>query len=210
MKDDNSNDTLTGTPLFPTWLFCKDLANFGELNASLLALAYDSRDADATGRNISNLNGWQSEDNIHLKPAVSTLLNHINECTSEIAIFLSAAEQMSFDVKACWININSEGARNAPHIHGNSHFSGVYYINVPEGAGEIQFFDPNSTARQCFSFPFKAETLRNCHEVRYAAVEGRMLIFPGYLMHEVLENTGTGDRVSISFNIVASMNPARI
>ena len=38
-----------------------------------------------------------------------------------------------------WANINPPGGYNMPHIHPNSHFSGVYYIKAPKDSGNISF-----------------------------------------------------------------------
>ena len=45
-----------------------------------------------------------------------------------------------------WANINPPGGYNRPHIHPNSHFSGVYYIKATKDSGEIVFNDPRSTS----------------------------------------------------------------
>ena len=43
-----------------------------------------------------------------------------------------------------WANINPPGGYNRPHLHPNSHFSGVYYIKAPENSGQIVFNEPRS------------------------------------------------------------------
>ena len=45
-----------------------------------------------------------------------------------------------------WANINPPGGYNRPHIHPNSHFSGVYYIKATKDSGDIVFNDPRSTS----------------------------------------------------------------
>ena len=41
-----------------------------------------------------------------------------------------------------WANINPPGGYNAPHIHPNSLFSGVYYIKAPKNSGNLVCNDP--------------------------------------------------------------------
>ena len=36
-----------------------------------------------------------------------------------------------------WANINPPGGYNRPHVHPNSHFSGVYYIKAPKNSGKL-------------------------------------------------------------------------
>ena len=45
-----------------------------------------------------------------------------------------------------WANINPPGGYNKPHLHPNSHFSGVYYIKAPKNSGQIVFNEPRATA----------------------------------------------------------------
>lgn len=84
----------------------------------------------------------------------------------------------------------------SPHRHlscqGVNHFSGVYYVNVPKGCGDLFFsddrlvrsYEPNSNSR-CQGFYVK---------------EGQMVIFPSWLTHHVGVNASGQTRVSLSFN----------
>ena len=74
------------------------------------------------------------------------------------------------------------------HNHGCADVSGVYYFKT-SGTGQIFFQDPtpglgNRTTRWS-----------------YDAVEGKMILFPGWLYHGIKANTSDGDRVSVSFNL---------
>ena len=62
---------------------------------------------------------------------------------AEIRTYLSIVDEMRFRVSGCWLNINGKGSYNAPHIHGNSFFSGVYYVRTPPGCGLIEFREPS-------------------------------------------------------------------
>jgi len=204
MSSQEPSGELTATPLFPTWLFCKDPPELYSFNDTIERFAQKVRKIDPIGRKISNSKGWQSRDDLHLNPTMSPLIDLIIQTMKEIQVFLSVADHLDFKVGSCWINVNENGAKNSPHIHGNSHFSGVYYVKVSEGSGDIEFKDPNSISRQIYNFAYQNENLRNCHEVRYSAAVGRLLIFPSYLTHEVHETHGEGKRISASFNIVAT------
>lgn len=103
-----------------------------------------------------------------------------------------------------WVNISPPGASNKVHFHPNCHFSGVYYVSLkaPE-CGSIYFRDSRIASRM-LTYPASKPTVFTSDEVRLKPEEGRMYVFPGWLEHGVEENKSDRDRVSISFNVLAS------
>src|SRR4029078_4905954 len=143
----NEISRVTFVPLFPTWLFSRDYPHPESFNDELRQLAKTIRAKDPIGRIVSNRGGWQSND-LRTNPKVEPLIKFIHDTMQLIKKFLCVKEELDFSVKYCWMNINGFGSRNEVHIHGNAHFSGVYYVDVPEGSGEIEFKDPNSHLRE--------------------------------------------------------------
>ena len=83
-----------------------------------------------------------------------------------------------------------------PSIVVGLQLSGAYYVNAPPGSGDIVFHDPRGALP-----PFE-------HTLRYPAQVGHMVVFPSWLVHEVLPNALTGEwaspttkRVAVSFNL---------
>jgi uncharacterized protein (TIGR02466 family) len=102
-----------------------------------------------------------------------------------------------------WANINPPGGYNRPHLHPNSHFSGVYYIKAPKNSGQIVFNEPRSTAHMVM--PRRKEGEPPSHlwrEVRVNPLEGRIIIFPAWLWHCVEPNESNDIRISVSFNFL--------
>lgn len=188
--------------LFPVHLFCKDFPDPGSLNPALEQLAYELRETDPAGRPVSTRKGWQSQGDLDRYDACRPLIRFIESTMVEIKQFMSAADSVNFFVRSCWANINPQGSHNASHIHGNTFYSGVYYVRTPADSGLIEFRDP-SHVREVFHFDLKATTPENCFSQSYQPVPGRMFIFPGYLPHGVGENRSDADRVSYAFNIWA-------
>jgi len=102
-----------------------------------------------------------------------------------------------------WANINPPGGYNASHIHPNSLFSGVYYIKAPENSGKLACNDPRPGVQ--LNMPVRKEgrppkhLWRECH---LDPVEGRIIIFPFYLWHNVTPNESNDIRISVSFNFI--------
>ncbi len=116
------------------------------------------------------------------------------------------AEWNSFD---CWININSKGDFNPPHIHPGQSYSGVYYLFIPDDSGMIHFLDPrNAPVFSCPDPKFKlGKNLYgnlNPYDHRifsYQPKPGKVVIFPSWLTHYVDPNPTDEHRVSIAFNV---------
>jgi uncharacterized protein (TIGR02466 family) len=107
-----------------------------------------------------------------------------------------------------WANISPAHAFNRMHTHPGVIWSGVYYVQCPENSGQIYFSDPRVQA-QVLRPRIHAEGKQQPHnwsEVFYEPIEGRMILFPAWLLHEVQPNLSQdageqGNRISISFNL---------
>jgi uncharacterized protein (TIGR02466 family) len=102
-----------------------------------------------------------------------------------------------------WANINPPGGYNAPHIHANSLFSGVYYIKAPKNSGELVCSDPRPGVQLNMPARIKGQPPKHLwREVRLQPQEGRIIMFPFYLWHNVEPNKSNDIRISVSFNFI--------
>lgn len=121
-----------------------------------------------------------------------------------VAAFARAVE---FDLRgrrlvrdSLWINILEPGGRHAGHIHPHAAISGTYYVAVPKGASAIRFEDPRHP--QMMAAPARKPTAKRGNRtfVEIAPDPGTVLLWEGFLRHDVPENKARRDRISISFN----------
>lgn len=197
---ENTMSELNATALFPTFLFVRDHPDAERLNRELIRNGERLRASDPQGVQISNRGGWQSHDDLNRRSEFSSFIGFVEETLGQVKEFLNIADDVTLRVFACWMNINNRGHFNDLHVHSNSVFSGVYYVKIPEGCGGIRFFDPNPI-RICFHPPYKTIDPKNCFTHEYDPLAGRILIFPGYVPHDVAENRADDVRVSMSFNV---------
>lgn len=194
---------------FPTPIYYTDLADAGALNAELKQHIYAWRDADPKGTfrtNVPQVGGWHSVTDMHTRREYNRLTREIFELIQGVYDNLAYGHEFEPVCDSMWANINPRHAYNREHNHPHALWSGVYYVQTPDNSGLLYFIDPRPQA-QIFT-PYydagrrKAETQ---HEVYYQPQEGRLIVFPAWLMHGVQPNLSDtpgseGDRISVSFN----------
>jgi uncharacterized protein (TIGR02466 family) len=98
-----------------------------------------------------------------------------------------------------WINVYEHGDSQEMHVHKNSVFSGIYYIQAPQGCSALMF--RSSNADTMIDPPKTANNELNSTEAILQTVAGQMIIFRSDLHHCVLANTTELPRISLSFNV---------
>jgi uncharacterized protein (TIGR02466 family) len=195
---------------FPTMIFQYDVENSEDLNKTLLDLTYAEREQGpaVNKSNTAALGSWHSATGLHKNPDYQPLLTEVNSALSRISEELSYASDQMLKVTTMWSIINPPGNGNRAHVHPNSLWSGVYYVQTPGSGGKIEFIDPRTVLiMNQPKFEAKKKRPRDCWtKVTFKPVAGRMLIFPAWLYHGVDLNTSkekgrAGDRVIMSFNV---------
>jgi len=189
--------------LFPSLVWTTVFNDRDSLNRKLLEAAKQLRNSDPAGVDNTNVKGWQSPNTLQNLSEFEEMNRRILQVCQRIG------ESQNFNPKVvyrhqAWVNISPPGASNKIHFHANCHFSGVYYVSLkaPE-CGSIFFRDPRVASRM-LTYPALRPTDFTTDEVRMPPEEGRMYVFPGWMEHGVEENMSDRDRVSISFNVLAT------
>ena len=127
----------------------------------------------------------------------------LRDIKSEVLKFSREFGQNINDIRynGGWINLANPGAYQEYHVHGNSHFSIVYYINVPKDSGDIVFLSPEATVADMYPLPKEEKvTYAGVKTFKFTPVENDLLVFRSNIMHMVNQNHSNQDRVSISIN----------
>jgi uncharacterized protein (TIGR02466 family) len=182
---------------FPTLIHAKDvkLDNYQLAND---IVAWSKQDK---GVKKTNMNGWHSQTNMHEMPQFKLLVDELFKMQYEIY----KEEWLDRDPKIgnMWANINYPGGYNRPHVHPNCLYSGVYYVKTPPNCGNIAFYDPRPGVQ--LKMPIRKEGQPPKHlwrEVQLNAIEGRIIMFPAWLWHNVEPNESNDIRISVSFNFI--------
>jgi uncharacterized protein (TIGR02466 family) len=191
-------------------IFQYDVENKDNLNKVLLDTIYSERERGVAVNksNTAELGSWHSATNLHKKPEYEPILTEVDAALNRISRELSYAKDQILKVTTMWSIINPPGNGNRAHVHPNSLWSGVYYVQAPESAGKIEFIDPRTVLiMNQAKYETKKKRPRDCWtKVNYKPIPGRMVIFPAWLYHGVDTNMSkekgrAGDRIIISFNI---------
>lgn len=105
-------------------------------------------------------------------------------------------------ISQMWGNIMTKGGYQHRHSHSNSFISGVVYIKLPEGSPITRFHKRESS--DGFHFSNSGEmTEYNSQSIEMGGVvEGDVVLFPSYLIHDVPQNQSEGQRITVAFNAI--------
>ena len=194
---------------FSTPIYFTDLAEAEALNARLKAdiRAWRQRDPEGTVRsNVAQAGAWHSATDMHTRPEFNPLTLEIFEMVQGVYDSLGYDPDYEPVCDSMWANINSRHAYNRHHTHPHALWSGVYYVQAPDDCGLLYFTDPRPQAHVLT--PYYDARRRHpdtWNEVFYQPKEGRLIVFPAWLVHAVHPNLSNeqgegGERISVSFN----------
>jgi len=112
-----------------------------------------------------------------------------------------------------WFHVTRAGGYQSNHYHPGASWSGIYAVQVGESvenrpeSGQVKFYDPRGAAFM------HVDPGNERLEPRYTATPvylqhrpGQLVIFPSWLMHEVLPYLGQGERIVVAFNASITRN----
>ena len=185
---------LIHTRLFPTVIaHCVNT----ELASRLLPYA---RDVIENYNNEST--GFNYKNTYHVKLPKSILQEELESFCSDVAFayWKSMGVEDNITGISTFYSEMNKGSLHSMHAHPNTKLAGVFYLNAPPGGAKIRFFDPrphtsfityNITSPDSLLYPtFNIEPF-----------SGLFLIFPAWLMHDVIRNDSDNKRTTAVFNI---------
>lgn len=198
MVDENKIYKLFAEPVFKF-----RIKNYEQHNNSLQKYIYNLYEEDKIGVERSNINGWHSKsfDMSDVSSPAHKFFKETREYVVEV-FNLQGWKYIAEKVimTEMWAVINKKNNLNLAHTHPNNFLSAAYYVKAPKNSGNIKFISSNSVKKERYPKLEKA-TEFNQSGVEIEPEEGNLLIFPSYLLHEVMKNKTDEDRIVISFNI---------
>eukprot|EP00750_Incisomonas_marina_P020785 INCI4087.1.p1 GENE.INCI4087.1~~INCI4087.1.p1 ORF type:complete len:311 (+),score=57.37 INCI4087.1:212-1144(+) len=160
-----------------------------------LSSFFGSNGGSLSSRPFSGLPSFGAVDT--KSPSVVTALRH--EVLEHVQKYLSSLGQSPIDEQDpsfamfMWATVHNSCVSHLPHVHEDSMVSGVFYLTVPPGAGDLVLEDPRGMVP-----PFG-------NRVIHSPKVGDIVLFPSWLVHHVSPSCGTAEdqpRISLAFNII--------
>lgn len=185
---------------FSTPLIREFHLNNDELNSRLEKYVYE--DMKKENAQHSNIGGWQSERDLHTQVGVDTpngltlldmfqsfsapIMQYINDCCVKVNI--PTSKSYDWNYTGSWFNVSVKGSYNAPHTHPFSEISGAYYIRTEDPPPE-------------YPFSGRIDFYYEGGDTHYFPTPGTLILFPSNMLHFVHPYYGSGQRISLSFNL---------
>lgn len=143
-----------------------------------------------------------TEDHLHTLPEFSNLVFDIRTKIKQIFDDIGLIRDAEI-ITCMWANVSGKLNRHNMHLHPNSFFSGVLYLNAPDNAGNIGFKDPRYGS-ELLSFDFEEHSIFKHRTIEVEPITGRLIFFPSWLYHGTRQGefSNKENRVSLSFNIM--------
>lgn len=205
-------------PLWPTWVVRRSHPDPRPLNRALKKLfdAHMEKDGGRSGGTYASTDDLL--DRYGKKRAIQDLFGFLSDTVFQVAHAANeavwaelGAPRVRVMVAGAWFQVQNDGGRHGIHNHGNASWSGVYYVDVdpgPERIAHPRYGASNGVTR--FHGPHLARLggahmdLGSAYLQRatwdVAPAPGTAVVFPSWLLHEVLPYEGARDRVIVSFN----------
>lgn len=210
-KADAFNIRQSLSMMFGTPLVSYQWPDSETLNQDLAELILAEKKSARTGHAIrSNAGGWQTPGNLitGLQPCIQALKQRIETMVFDLVgelVRKDGTERTFTLLIDAWANVNRNGDYNIVHTHPNCMWSGVYYVALGEPdksipySGLLELLDPRESANyiQIQNTVLDARTF-------IENIPGRMVLFPSWLKHMVHPFIGSGNRISIAFNVNVS------
>lgn len=190
---------------FPTVLQVSEIEEAAELNRRLVDAVDDVRSELPCTKPYTwscdlytTIDHPQSSELLERDPFSDLAPLILREATRFGRALAMRIEKYPLRISDFWINVFGTGHAQDVHRHPNSIISGIYYIQVPEDAGDLMLHTP---ADDELTPPVEGSNELNTGTQRWKPVAGQMLLFRSWMRHSVMPNRSAEERISVAFNI---------
>lgn len=100
-------------------------------------------------------------------------------------------------ITTSWVNYNPPKTKHHPHTHPNSVFSGCFYLEAAQQAGNFIVTNPN---KKQFGSKVINQNKYSSPIFGFRQEKFDLVMFPSWLEHQVEQNKSNSTRVSLAFN----------
>jgi len=170
-------------------------------------VATSSKSAD--GLIESPLDLFQKTDNADLLALADWIKHCVRAAVNKVNGPGMALERLSVTFTESWFHITNDGGFHDAHVHGNCSWCGIFYLAAGDsdqvaqggtdkaGNGINRFYAHIPTGG--YVSDYGSAYLRRGY-VDVQPIDGRLVVFPSFLLHSALPYRGTEDRIVMAFN----------
>jgi len=146
-------------------------------------------------------------DNMSADPRLSDFTNFIKATASNILMSQGYNMQMLEVIfHELWAQEHYKFSGQEQHIHGGSHITGFYFLDVPDDAPRVVFHDPRS-AKVYSNLPESnpAQATYGSTMINFLPIPGTFIFTNSWLPHSFLKNPSVKPFRFIHFNLGVAM-----
>jgi uncharacterized protein (TIGR02466 family) len=189
--------------LFPTTIYEAIWPDFENVRQSLIDkvmpyfetnLAQGNDYVDSNGKDIFK----RTVPNLHLYPEFKEVIEFIEYHGQEYWKIMGWTTQEKPYVLQIWANDVPPGGFTPTHNHNPVAVGGVLYLDADPLKGNIHLEDPMQMVKGRMPYDWQKKPYLYTEEIKVEA--GKLIMFPGWLMHHVRSNKSDSNRIVIGYN----------
>lgn len=189
--------------IFPTLIYEAYYENFESVRQSLIDNALAGFENNiAPGNDYFDKDGndifKRTIPNLHLRDEFQDILKFIEYHGKIYWDSLGLTTQEEPYVLQLWANDVPPGGFTAAHNHTPIAIGGVFYLDSDEIKGNLHLEDPTHMVKERLPYDWQKKPYVYTEEIVVEA--GKIVMFPGYLMHHVRSNRSNSNRIVLGFN----------
>lgn len=193
--------------IFPILMYEAHYENFHSVQQQFVDLALRGFENNtAPGNDYYDKDGIpifrRTLPNLHLKKEYNQVVEFINFHGKIYWEKLGLTEQIEPYTLQLWANDVPPGGFTASHNHTPIAIGGVFYLDADPKKGNLHLEDPTHFCKERMPYDWNKKPYVFTHEI--AAEAGKLVMFPGYLMHHVRSNLSDSNRIAFGFNFGVS------
>jgi uncharacterized protein (TIGR02466 family) len=188
--------------VFTTPIWESQLPAFDELKEKFIESVNSYKESNPIIDKGDVVKGFQTAKNLQQVRELSPLYEYVSQMS------LKAAFDLQFPATDVFITTSWATYLNGPtqyvqeHVHFDT-FSGVFYLKVPENVGKLVLSNQSINNQWQGLQMIGKRNKFTSEKLHIEPVEGHIFLWPSYLPHRVEPTDSEGDRISISFNVIA-------
>ena len=189
--------------LFPVAIYEAFYENFQDVRQLFIDLALSGFENNlATGNDYYDKDGEpifrRTLPNLHLRSEFKDIVDFIDHHGKIYWNHMNLTSQEEPYTLQLWANDVPPGGFTAAHNHTPMARGGVFYLDADIDKGNLHLEDPTHFCKERMPYDWQKKPYVFSEEI--VAESGKIVMFPGYLMHHVRSNKSTSNRIAFGFN----------